>query len=358
MLYLGLDVHSKWTTINGFDSVSGQTVFWERINNDRDSFEAVLGSLEGPLCGAMETGTSCWSIYRMLAPFFEKLLVVDPVEVWGRKVRRGAKTDARDAMTLAVKLSRGELCGLYVPDEQTQDLRSLGRAKIQATQLVTKLNNEIWSLLKSWGFEIERSLLSKQGDKFLEEAASRLPEHTARVLEMWTRMLHEAQAVVAELQERIEEAASNDEVCQKLMTIPCVGEFTALVMRAEIGDIRRFASARHLVSYCGLCPTLSMSAGKGKSGRLSKACNHALRYVFALRGKSGSRLGRDNPLSQTYWRTAIRHSPNDGGIAVARQLVRVVYAMMKNGTDWNPEHLHRQRQAAEPPPAAAAAGTA
>jgi len=39
-------------------------------------------------------------------------------------------------------------------------------------------------------------------------------------------------------------------------TLPGVGEFTALVMRPEIGDITRFGSARKLASWAGLTPTV------------------------------------------------------------------------------------------------------
>ena len=41
-----------------------------------------------------------------------------------------------------------------------------------------------------------------------------------------------------------------------LRTLPGVGEFTALVMLAEIGDITRFGSARKLASWAGLTPTV------------------------------------------------------------------------------------------------------
>jgi transposase len=41
-----------------------------------------------------------------------------------------------------------------------------------------------------------------------------------------------------------------------LMTLPGAGEFTALVLLAEIGDIGRFGSARKLASWAGLTPTV------------------------------------------------------------------------------------------------------
>ncbi len=68
MLYLGLDVHSNWTCVSGFDPVSGETVEIRRMDNDEQSIKEALGSLSGPLYGAMETGTNAWAMYRLLAP--------------------------------------------------------------------------------------------------------------------------------------------------------------------------------------------------------------------------------------------------------------------------------------------------
>src|SRR5580704_15365213 len=50
--------------------------------------------------------------------------------------------------------------------------------------------------------------------------------------------------------------AKADRRVKVLRTLPGVGEFTALVMLAEIGDISRFGSARKLASQSGLTPTV------------------------------------------------------------------------------------------------------
>ncbi len=53
-----------------------------------------------------------------------------------------------------------------------------------------------------------------------------------------------------------------------LRTLPGVGEFTALVMVAEIGDISRFPSARKLASWAGLTPTVRGSDLKVRHGHI------------------------------------------------------------------------------------------
>jgi len=121
----------------------------KRQPNDEESLAECFGSFPGPLYGAMESGTNSWAVYRILEGYFEKLIVVDPATVWGKQLRRGAKSDRGDAMKLAVKMHRGELEPLYVPDVVTQDQRALGRGKINASRRVTKLVNEIGSRAES-----------------------------------------------------------------------------------------------------------------------------------------------------------------------------------------------------------------
>ena len=55
------------------------------------------------------------------------------------------------------------------------------------------------------------------------------------------------------------------------MTIPGVGAFTALVLKAEIGDIRRFPDKKSLYNYAGLVPVIRQSAEHKRSGGITHA---------------------------------------------------------------------------------------
>jgi transposase len=334
MLYIGLDVHSKWMTVKGFDPVTGEELEIVRQPNDEQSLMRTFESLPVPLYGAMESGTNSWAVYRLLEPYFERLVVVDPATVWGKDLRRGAKTDRRDARGLAIKLYRDELEALYVPDVKTQDRRALGRARINASRHVTRMVNEIGSMLRSWGIIIPYSLLSKKGQRLIEESKPKLPRHSLKALEMWLQMLKVAQEAEAELQEAVVTEAESDETCRRLMTIPDVGPVTAVVVSAEIGDIDRFRGVDQLVRYCGLCPSVSQSAESIHYGRLIKACNRFLKYVLVLRAQGIARSRKENPMRQTYWRVIFK-GKNHAKIAVSRQLTRVIYRMLKDKQDWD-----------------------
>jgi transposase len=281
-------------------------------------------------------------VYRILEPYFEELMVVDPATVWGRVIRRGAKTDRRDAFTLALKMHRGELTPLYVPDVETQDKRALGRAKINASRRVTKLVNEIGAELRSWGIILHCSLLSQEGQALIEDSRAKLPEFSLIVLEGLLEQLKLARETEEKLESLLVAEAAEDETCKLLMSIPDVGPITAFVVRAEIGDINRFRSADALINYSGLCPTVDQSSERTYYGRLNKACNRYLKYVLVLRAQGMARSKKKNPLRDTYWRIVLK-GKNHAKIAVSRQLTRVMYRMLKDKTPWRASEITKRR---------------
>src|SRR5207245_6882246 len=74
-----------------------------------------------------------------------------------------------------------------------------------------------------------------------------------------------------------------------LRTLPGVGEFTALVMVAEIGDITRFGSARKLASWAGLTPTVRGSDLHVRHGNISKQGSAWLRWVMNQAAQTATR---------------------------------------------------------------------
>jgi transposase len=332
MLYLGLDVHGKWTTVVGFSPVSGEIVRVDRMPNVREEVRATFEALDGPLYGVMEAGTNSWAMYRELFPYFERLVVADPAKLWDRRTDRSAKTDRRDALRMAEKLFRGEIEPLYIPDEHTQDLRVLVRGKIRASRWVTRLTNEVGGLLRSWGYVGERSLLSKSGKMRLDQAE--LPAHSARILTLWREMLEKAQEIEQELEKAVEVEAARDKDCAIIESMPDAGSFTALLVRAEVGDILRFAGPAKLVSYVGWSPRVFQSGDRCYYGGLGNWGNRWLKYGLGLLAQRVARSKKDNSLHRLYWRVCLRDNKNTAKVAVARKATKIIYHLLKNKEAW------------------------
>ena len=69
---------------------------------------------------------------------------------------------------------------------------------------------------------------------------------------------------------------------QRLMTIPGIGRFLAVLLVLELGDVQRFPSGKHLARYIGLTPRIRASADRVRSGHISKEGNRLLRWGLGL----------------------------------------------------------------------------
>src|SRR5678809_1282553 len=73
--------------------------------------------------------------------------------------------------------------------------------------------------------------------------------------------LETLEAKVTELDERIAELYGEVDPEQRLLSIPGLGEFLGAAITAHVGDVSRFPSAKHLISYAGLDPRVYHTAG-------------------------------------------------------------------------------------------------
>jgi transposase len=103
-----------------------------------------------------------------------------------------------------------------------------------------------------------------------------------------------------------------------LRTLPGAGEFTALVMLAEIGDISRFGSARKLASWAGLTPTVRGSDLKVRHGHTSRQGPAWLRWVM---NQAAQTAKRSPEFAATYSSIAKRRGKKIATIAIARKLL-------------------------------------
>ena len=64
------------------------------------------------------------------------------------------------------------------------------------------------------------------------------------------------------------------------MTLQGIGYYSALMLLAKIGDLQRFPTASHLVSYAGLAPRVRASGGRVRTGPIAKAGSPWMRRVL------------------------------------------------------------------------------
>src|SRR5207249_12057101 len=70
-------------------------------------------------------------------------------------------------------------------------------------------------------------------------------------------------AQIRRLDTELAQQWGSDPRVQRLLTIPGIGPFLAILLVLELGDVQRFPSAKHLASYIGLTPRIRASADAG-----------------------------------------------------------------------------------------------
>ena len=133
-------------------------------------------------------------------------------------------------------------------------------------------------MLTQWGLRRSLTALRKPG------AIEELAEYGVPVV--WRQSIVTLLGVVDDLDAQLEPLerelrphARRDPRVQLLMTIPGVAELLGLTLASEIGDIERFSTARQLVGYSGLTPTIKQSGQSSRTGRISKAGPDTLRWA-------------------------------------------------------------------------------
>ncbi len=111
--------------------------------------------------------------------------------------------------------------------------------------------------------------------------------------------------------------------------MPGIGPYSALLILSEIGDVHRFPDARRLCSYAGLVPSVHASGGKTRLGRLTKQGSKWLRWIL-VEGGNHARNGAPQ-FRSLYHRVAKKHGANTGRVAVARAMLKTIYAMLQTG---------------------------
>jgi transposase len=254
-----------------------------------------------------------------------------------------AKTDRCDADRLGKLQLRGVLPESYLAPPEVRQHRERMRYRVALVRLRTGVKNRIQAILHRLGIlHMFSDLFGKAGRAFLEELD--LPPASRSVLGGYLRMLDHLDEEIAQVEQWMRQNLREDEVVRWLKSLPGVGLVLAQVIRAEIGQIERFPSQRHLASYAGLAPKSNDSADRHGRRHCSPACNHTLRWALieAATGVMATKGNKAWRLRRLYARLTGggRYHKNQAKVAVARELAKLVYVV------WTKQQPYTD----EPPP--------
>lgn len=122
-----------------------------------------------------------------------------------------------------------------------------------------------------------------------------------------------------------------------LRTIPGVGRVYGATIAAEIGDITRFKDSAHLATYAGLAPVRKKSGSSVNKKKKRKGGNRRLKNALI---QSVDKARQWEPWAEEYYerKRGEGRTHKQALCALARRRVDLVYAMMSNGTYYEPRN--------------------
>ena len=354
------------------------------IANNRAGFTRLYEKIRcfAPDADQIRVGLEATGHYscNLLAFLLEKQLptvLINPLHTnfYRRSITlRLTKTDKVDAQTIAAMLADDRTLKLCTPAQRRyEDLKSLTRyrfdkvkerAKLKqsVSRLVTILFPELEKLVPSLHIASVYTLLSEYPGAAAVSAAhltrltnllsaaskGRYDRENALAIREAARSsigsdlpaksleLRHTIALIRELDGEIEEIEEQirtimDAIASPILTIPGINYRMGAMIIAEIGDFSRFDSPDQILAYAGLSPSIYQSGQLVNShARMEKRGSRYLRYALFNATKY---VCQWDPVFREYlakkraegkhYNVAVSHA--------AKKLVRVIYALEKNG---------------------------
>lgn len=311
--YAGIDYHKKFSMVTLGDE-KGKVVTVKRLPNDRHLISEFFKDYPKISC-AVE---SCRG-YEWFVDYLKELgLTVHLANAHRTKqiAQSRCKTDKVDSRILMELLAIGFLPTCYQPTPKERQLREKLRWRAHLVRYATRMKVRIYSLLDKENQSLDLpKLFTVRGRKVLKElqlspSRRELVDEHLKLLDSFEQMLKQEDAWV-------ERMAKADKRTQLLVTIPGVGNLSALVILAELGDIKRFKTSAQVASFAGLVPSVYSSAEVRRVGALTKQGSNLLRWILV---QCAWQAVRYSPVMRLHFATVSRRSGRNAGVvSVARK---------------------------------------
>jgi transposase len=283
--YIGLDVHKETIAVSVVEANGGEVRYVGEIANTPEAMEKLVRQLRkggANLSFCYEAGPCGYGIHRQLTDLGWECQVVAPSLI-PKKAGDRVKTDRRDSLSLARLHRAGELTAVWVPDGAQEGLRDLTRAREDMKQLQRQAKQRLLAFLLRHGRRYDgKSHWTQAHYRWLEQAKFNQPVQQI-VFQEYVDTVKALNRRVDALDQQIERAAA-DSVFQPiiagLMAMRGISLLTATTIVAEIGDLKRFASAPQLMAYLGVVPSEHSSGGTKSRGGITKTGNGHVRRVL------------------------------------------------------------------------------
>ncbi len=306
------------------------------------------------LIGCEPTGYYWFALGKYLADHKKTLVMVNPFSV--KKIKElvdnsPKKTDAKDPKTIAKLVIDGRYSIPYMPEGIYAEIRDL----VYSRDRIVKQHNIFANRIQRWlaihfpeYLGIYTRFDASSGLAVLEKAP--LPKDVIAlgvngIRKLWHdkkirgRGVTEdrAKILIEAVEKALSEAVLKVEHVENLLAIKGVGSITIAGFIAEVGDVRRFKSPKQIQKYAGL-ELVESSSGKHKGrSRISKRGRRKLRKILYQVMIPLLASNKEFRGIYDYYVTRVKNplKRRQAMVAVSCKLIRVIYAVLTKGVDYD-----------------------
>lgn len=321
MFYAGFDIHRKFIYATVLDS-KGQIVNQGQFPTTESDFDDFLGFLPNKQVKIVMESCGIWEdFYDLLTSKGYNVCLANPLQVKAIASAK-IKNDKVDSEILAKLLKAGLIPTSYVPPKEIRELRNIVRHRRILIKHRVKLKNSIHTILRKANIKHPFSdLFSKKGIDYLKKMNN---ERIDRFLRLYESIQKEINGIDKDMTKL--KTLSKD--TKLLQTMPGIGEYAAKVIMSEIGDIKRFPSAKKLCNYAGIIPSQSQSAGTDRRGRITKQGSRNLRWILVQCAHVTVQI--PGKFQKYYYKLSRKKPKSKAVVAVARKMLTIQWYMLKN----------------------------
>ena len=319
-VFVGIDVHKKNYAIAAVaDHLPSQIKF----GNLRACPTALVEKLRVTFPGAIlktvyEAGFAGYNLHRTLVANGIGNIVVNPASI-EIAVNNRVKTDKRDAVKMAVHLSRDMLRGIRIPAEQEELERLYSRTREQLVGDRARTGVRIKAKLFQFALiapDDDRVMSDKLLSDFLN---LQMPPELADVVATLANIYRDLSREIKVLEGKMCKLAEKHSDIEDLYrSVPGVGPITSRVFTAELGDMKQFKSEKQLFSFLGLTPSEYSSGESERKGRITKQGSSTLRSMLVE--VAWRAIAQDETLRVSYDCLKATRGGKRAIVAIARRL--------------------------------------
>lgn len=327
MIHVGVDLHQRFCYMTALEA-RGKIVQSGPVTNEKLALRRYFRQFRGKPVQVAVEACGFWPAFReVVEPEVKRLVLVHPQRVKAIASAK-LKNDRVDSETLAQLLRCDWLPESWKADRETQARRQQVRLRATLVRQRTRLKNQVHAVLHQQGLRSPvTDLFGKRGRWWLNGV--KLPAQARESVNVCLRLLDGYSEEIQKQNLQLSEKAKADERVKWLRTIPGIGECSAMMVLAEIGDVGRFHDADALCSYAGLVPRVRESAGKAARGGITRQGSPWLRWMMVEAAQVATRSSK---AARRYYERLLRKKHKHvARVALARKLLIAVYVLLHDG---------------------------